>query len=188
MSKKFSRLMQAMRRRIWLGLPLGLFVFVGFIVFAVGGFQTMMHVTNQNEFCYACHVGMDTIVEEYQASPHFVSDDEVHATCADCHVPIDFVGKIVTKTKASADIYYMLIGTINMENFESERLRLAEHVWHEMEANDSQACRNCHNEEQNFDLAKQPARARTNHQKMDALESTCIDCHYGIAHKRPTEL
>lgn len=60
-------------RKWMLGIPIG-----GLLAFILGGaaisvFHFGMDYTNSNEFCYSCHIGMDTIVEEYQASPHFKS-------------------------------------------------------------------------------------------------------------------
>ena len=171
------------------GWPLGVFVVAALLVFGSASFQGMMYVTNQNQFCYSCHIGMDTIVEEYQRSVHFIEGQEPRATCADCHVPHDFIGKMIVKTMAIADIWYMLIGKINMENFEDNRLRMAEHVWKSFDGSDSAACRYCHNSSkpENWNLLKQPARARVNHEKMEWRSQTCIDCHYGIAHKRPSK-
>lgn len=178
---KSQRLWRWLKKPLLLGIPIGVFV----LLLGIAGFQGVMVASNQNAFCFSCHLKMDTIVQEYQASPHYVSEDEVHATCADCHVPHEFVDKMKVKIVATADIYYMLTGKITKENFEQERPRLAGIVWEEMIATDSANCRHCHTGE-NFDLASQPQRARLNHQQMEARGETCIDCHTGIAHKRIT--
>ncbi|CZF83031.1 Cytochrome c-type protein NapC [Grimontia celer] len=177
------------RERLWrwlkkpwlLSIPIGIYL----LVIGLAGFQSVMVASNQNVFCFSCHLKMDTIVQEYKASPHYVSEDKVHATCADCHVPHEFVDKMRVKITATADIYYMFIGKITKENFEQERPRLAQRVWDDMTAENSANCRHCHVGD-NFDLSKQPQRARLNHQQMDARGETCIDCHTGIAHKRIT--
>lgn len=169
-------------KKPWLlSIPIGVYL----LVIGIAGFQGVMVASNQNAFCFSCHLKMDTIVQEYKASPHYVSEEDIHATCADCHVPNEFVDKMRVKIAATADIYYMLTGKITKENFEQERPRLAQMVWDDMTTNNSANCRHCHSGD-NFNLSRQPQRARLNHQQMDARGETCIDCHTGIAHKRIT--
>lgn len=182
------------RRSIWtpsrkwflLYLPLGAFLAVIVGVGLTAAFHTTMEFTNRNEFCYGCHVGMDTIVEEYQASVHYKNASGVAASCADCHVPKAFIPKMITKTIALKDIYHQWRGTINLENFEAHRLRLAEHVWEGMHSDDSANCKSCHNPE-NWDYEQMPARARLNHspEKWTKKGQSCVDCHSGIAHQKP---
>ena len=176
-----QRLWRWLKKPLLLGIPIGIFL----ALLAVGAFQGVMVASNQNAFCFSCHLSMDTIAQEYKASPHYRSDDEVLATCADCHVPHGFIDKMKVKIAATADIYHMLVGTINKENFEQHRPRLAKMVWEDMLANDSEACRNCHSDN-DFDLSKQPQRARLNHEQMESRGETCINCHTGIAHKHIT--
>ncbi|MGF1756708.1 NapC/NirT family cytochrome c [Photobacterium sagamiensis] len=176
-----QRLWRWLKKPLLLGIPIGIFL----ALLAVGAFQGVMVASNQNAFCFSCHLSMDTIVQEYKASPHYRSDDEVLATCADCHVPHGFIDKMKVKIAATADIYHMMVGTINKENFEQHRPRLAKMVWEDMLANDSEACRSCHVDDK-FDLSKQPQRARLNHEQMESRGETCINCHTGIAHKRIT--
>ncbi|WP_026959060.1 NapC/NirT family cytochrome c [Aliagarivorans taiwanensis] len=176
---KFKKLWGWLKRPWLLGIPIGIYC----IVLLGASFQGAMVASNHNEFCFSCHLSMDTIVQEYKASPHFISDDNVPATCADCHVPHDYVAKLKVKIAATADIYHMLKGTITKETFEEHRPRLAQEVWDHMVADDSANCRHCHQGD-NFDLAKQPQRARLNHEQIEERGETCIDCHTGIAHKR----
>ena len=185
--KKITTSKRSLRQRLWRwlkkpwlwGIPAGIYV----AVLAVGAFHGVIEASSQNVFCYSCHLKMDTIVQEYKASPHYGDEHHVKATCAECHVPNDFVGKMEVKIKALADVYYMLDGRITKENFEQQRPRLAKIVWKDMLADDSANCRHCH-QGKNFDLEKQPQRARLNHQQMKKRGETCIDCHMGIAHKR----
>ncbi|WEM44443.1 NapC/NirT family cytochrome c (plasmid) [Photobacterium sp. DA100] len=169
-----------------LGIPLGGILAFILGAFALGGFHYGMTYTNNNDFCYGCHVGMDTIVEEYEASPHFTNTKGVvAATCSDCHVPQEFFPKMALKIGASVDIIHMITGKINLENFESEhRPRLAEKVTHEFKENDSKQCRYCHDVTQ-MDFENQSRNASRRHQTMEARGLTCIDCHAGIAHKLP---
>lgn len=184
---RWRKLWESPKRRYLLGIPLGGFLMVAVGAVALGAFNGVINYTNTNEFCYGCHVGMDTIVEEYHASGHFNNATGVSATCADCHVPKEpFIDKMWTKVKATKDVYHQLVGTINLENFEENRLRMAEHVWEIMKANDSRECRSCHDPKR-WDLALQPKRAQNHHdqERWKERDETCIDCHYGIAHKRP---
>ncbi|CAH0540630.1 NapC/NirT family cytochrome c [Vibrio marisflavi] len=168
-----------LKKPLLLGIPIGVFV----LLLAIGSFQGVMTLTNQNAFCFSCHLKMDTIVQEYKASDHYMRNGKVIATCADCHVPHDFVDKMKVKIMATADIYYMLAGTITKENFEQHRPELAQKVWDTMEKDNSANCRYCHTGS-NFDLTKQPQRAKLNHEQLGKTGKTCIDCHTGIAHKR----
>ncbi|HDM8037781.1 TPA: NapC/NirT family cytochrome c [Vibrio fluvialis] len=180
-TSRLKRLWQWLKKPLLLGIPIGVFVLLA----GAASFQGVMVASNQNAFCFSCHLSMDTIVQEYQASPHYVDENTIHATCADCHVPHEFIDKMKVKIVATADIYHMLVGTITKENFEQHRPRLAQMVWDDMVANDSANCRHCHFGD-NFDLSKQPQRARLNHEQMTKRGETCIDCHTGIAHKRIT--
>jgi cytochrome c-type protein NapC len=61
---------------------------------------------------------------------------------------------------------------------------LAQRVWKRMKETDSHECRNCHHAEK-MDADKQTEKAKARHAKGKAEGLTCIDCHYGIAHKEP---
>lgn len=174
-------------RRWWLlGIPLGGWLFLVLGAVALVATAGVLEYTNRNEFCYGCHVGRDTVVEEYHDSIHFSNRSGVQASCADCHVPKELIPKLKVKIIAISDIYHQITGKINLENFESHRLRQAEHVWHELKETDSRTCRSCHNA-LFFDREEQPTRARTHHdpRRWEARGETCIDCHTGVAHKRP---
>jgi cytochrome c-type protein NapC len=155
-----------------------------------GGFNTAMEATNTMEFCVSCHEMRDTVYEEYKTSVHYKNASGVRAICSDCHVPHEWLPKMVRKVQASNEIYHKLMGSIDTpEKFEAKRLQLATHVWDTMKANDSHECRNCHSWDA-MDFDKQRARSR---EKMEPVAlghgtadgSTCIDCHKGIAHKLP---
>jgi len=150
-----------------------------------GGFNTFMEYTNTLDFCISCHEMRDTVYEEYIGSPHYKNPSGVRAICADCHVPKAWTAKLIRKIKATRELYHKVVGTIDTkEKFEAHRQELAERVWAEMEANDSRECRNCH-DYGTMEFDKQAHRAR---EKMEpAMEEgkTCIECHKGIAHKKP---
>jgi nitrate/TMAO reductase-like tetraheme cytochrome c subunit len=150
-----------------------------------GVFTTGMAYTNTPEFCMSCHEMADNVGAEWKQSVHYKSASGVRAGCADCHVPKELGPKLWRKIMAANDVYHHLLGTIDTpEKFEEHRAELAERVWARMEANDSRECRSCHSYEA-MDFHKQTLRAQ---EKMkEGLEEgkTCIECHTGVAHKRP---
>lgn len=170
----------------WILLPLGGWLALMIGVLSWASFNGVMHVTSTNEFCYGCHIGSDTIVEEYQVSSHFQNERGFVATCADCHIPHEFVPKLITKVKATGDVYHQLVGTITLENFESHRPAQAQGVWDRMNDNDSRACRHCHNPDL-WQRSLQPARAQISHNPAfwEEKDLTCISCHKGLAHALP---
>lgn len=174
-------------KKSWLlFLPAG--AFAALIVGAMGyfTFETTLHATSTNQFCYSCHIGMDTMVEEYQRSVHFNNETGVIATCADCHIPQEFLPKMKVKILAIGDVYHKLTGKITLDNYEEHRLEMASNIWHELKENDSRECRTCHNPE-NWNLDKQSPKAQIQHDVEFWAENnkTCISCHKGVAHLMP---
>lgn len=161
--------------------------FVGGIVFW-GGFNTAMEATNTLEFCISCHEMRDTVYEEYKQTIHYSNRTGVRAVCSDCHVPKDWAHKMARKVKASGEIWGKLTGTIDTpEKFEAKRLELATHEWDRMKKSDSRECRNCHSFD-GMDTEKQKNRASKMHKIAQSDNKTCIDCHKGIAHKKPKNM
>jgi nitrate/TMAO reductase-like tetraheme cytochrome c subunit len=151
-----------------------------------GGFNTVVEQTNSLAFCTSCHE-MSYVYEEYRESIHYKNASGVRAICSDCHVPREWLPKMVRKVQASNELYHKMIGTIDTrEKFEARRLEMAEHVWETMRATDSRECRNCHSFE-SMDFHKQERRAAEKMQKVVDKKTgeTCIECHKGIAHKLP---
>ncbi|MEL6091592.1 cytochrome c-type protein NapC [Plesiomonas shigelloides] len=184
---------QGLLRRLWQWwrrpsrLALGTLLIIGFIagVLFWGGFNTGMEMANTESFCISCHEMKDNVYEEYMETIHYSNRSGVRATCPDCHVPHEFVPKMVRKIKASKELYAKALGLIDTpQKFEAHRLQMAQNEWARMKANNSQECRNCHNFD-SMDLSVQKTVASKMHaQAMDAGK-TCIDCHKGIAHKLP---
>jgi len=145
-----------------------------------------MDQSNTMEFCISCHEMHDNVYQEYTKTIHFKNASGVRATCADCHVPKEWLPKLLRKIKATNELYHHFAGTIDTpEKFEANRLTMAERVWASMIESDSQECRNCHSHE-SMDFHKQRRRSA---EKMQAAfkegEQTCIECHKGIAHSKP---
>jgi cytochrome c-type protein NapC len=160
--------------------------FVAGIIFW-GGFNTGMEMTNTLEFCTTCHEMRDTVYQEYKETIHYTNRTGVRAICSDCHVPKDWVHKMIRKSQASLEVWGKITGSIDTkEKFEAKRMQLATHEWARMKDSNSRECRNCHN----FDAMSAELQKQTPYRKhMKAKEEgkTCIDCHKGIAHKLPKE-
>jgi cytochrome c-type protein NapC len=168
----------------WSVLTLSLVGFIAGIVFW-GGFNTAMEATNTLGFCTGCHEMRNTVFVEYQETIHFRNRSGVRATCSDCHVPKEWGPKLVRKIQATNELYGKLVGTIDTpQKFEAKRAELAAHVWKRMKETDSLECRNCH-DAASMSADKQTEKAQARHAKARKEGLTCIDCHYGIAHKEP---
>ena len=167
-----------------MGLVSVVVVFAAGIVFW-GGFNTVMEWTNTEKFCISCHEMQENVFVEYRNTIHYQNRTGVRAICSDCHVPKEWVPKMIRKVQASREVWGKIMGTIDTpEKFEANRLRLAQNEWRRMKANNSQECRNCHSFEY-FDYSVQGRRSNQAHQTGLAEGQTCIDCHKGIAHRLP---
>jgi cytochrome c-type protein NapC len=141
--------------------------------------------TNTEKFCIGCHEMRDNVYAEFKGTIHDVNRTGVRAICSDCHVPREPVAMIQRKFKATLELWGHFRGVIDTpEKFEAHRAQLAQNVWRRMKETDSLECRNCHRAEK-MDPDKQSDRAKARHAKGRAEGKTCIDCHYGIAHKEP---
>jgi cytochrome c-type protein NapC len=177
-----KRLLDWLRRPAALGSTLLAGGLAGILLW--GGFNTAMEQTNSLSFCVSCHE-MTPVYEEYKQSVHYRNASGVRAICSDCHVPRDWTHKLVRKVQASGELWHKLAGTIDTpEKFEARRAVLAERVWQGMRANDSRECRNCHAYDA-MDFHKQADRAREKMEDAARQGKTCIECHQGIAHRKP---
>jgi nitrate/TMAO reductase-like tetraheme cytochrome c subunit len=148
-----------------------------------GGFNTAMEATNTMPFCISCHEMRDNVYKEYKHTIHAQNRTGVSASCSDCHVPKEWVHKIVRKIEASNELLHHFLGTIDTpEKFDKKRTVLAQSVWRSMKKTDSRECRNCHTIESMNPEFQRP-RARKQHMEAMKNGNTCIDCHKGIAHK-----
>ena len=150
-----------------------------------GAFNTALELTNREAFCIGCHEMEQNVYAEYQNTVHYSNRSGVRATCPDCHVPKEWLPKMMRKMQASNEVLHKLLGSIDTpEKFNAKRLELAKHEWARMKNNDSRECRNCHNFA-SFDYGAQGRRSAEMHQTGLNEGKTCIDCHKGIAHKLP---
>ena len=185
MSNAVRRLWDVLRRPSSKYSLLGLLV-VGAIAGVVfwGGFNTVLEATNTMKFCTSCHE-MGPVYSEYKETIHYSNRSGVRATCPDCHVPKEWVPKILRKIEATGSCTGKMTGTISTPaKFEANRTRLAQKEWGRMKANDSLACRNCHSTE-GMSPEKQSEKAKAAMPRESRRARTCIDCHFGIAHNEP---
>ena len=141
--------------------------------------------TETEKFCTGCHEMRDNVYAEYKDTIHARNRSGVRAICSDCHVPHEPVALIKRKFAATWEVWGHLTGSIDTPaKFEAARHSLAMRVWKRMKETDSLECRNCHTESA-MDPEKQSDKAKSRHAKGHAEGKTCIDCHFGIAHKEP---
>lgn len=174
-----------MQRRNWLkAVGIGVVVVVAAALLMVGGAAGLAW-TNTEAFCIGCHEMRSTVYAEYKDTVHDRNRTGVRAVCSDCHVPREPGPLIARKMRATFELWGHFTGVIDTpEKFESHRSMLAQRVWKRMKETDSHECRNCHIAEK-MDSDKQTEKAKARHAKGKAEGLTCIDCHFGIAHKEP---
>ena len=185
-----SRWLDRLRTGLGRHTPLKLVIVAGLIglvvgVTAVAGTGAGLAWTNTEQFCISCHEMKDNVYAEYKDTIHDKNRSGVRATCPDCHVPHEFGPKMVRKVHATWELYGAIVGKINTkEKFEAHRYEMARRVWTQMKATDSRECHNCHNPA-GWSKDLQSAKAQARHAKGLGEGKTCIDCHFGIAHKEP---
>jgi cytochrome c-type protein NapC len=173
-------------RWIAAGMIAGLVLFIVLIgaSLVVGGAAGLAW-TETLGFCTGCHEMRDNVYAEYKGTIHDSNRAGVVAICSDCHVPKEPVALIKRKMAATFELIGHFRGVIDTkEKFEKERTELAHHVWKRMKETDSLECRNCH-DAKHMDPSLQSEKAQTRHARMKTEGKTCIDCHFGIAHKEP---
>jgi cytochrome c-type protein NapC len=180
-----TRIVRAIKgSRLLFGLVAGVGALVLISLFAVSGAAGLAW-TNTEEFCILCHEMRNNVYAEFQDTPHDKNRTGVRAICSDCHVPRDPAAMIARKMRATFELWGHFTGAIDTkEKFEAHRYELAKRVWTRMKQTDSRECRNCHSERA-MKLDLQSERAKKRHEKAQADGRTCIDCHYGIAHREP---
>jgi len=185
----FGNFLDRVRARLGRYAPLKLALvatFTGVVigVGAIAGVAAGLDHTHTEAFCIGCHE-LRVPYDEYKGTIHDTNRSGVRATCPDCHEPHDFGPKLLREVDASRELVSSLRGKIDTpEKFEALRHEMAAIVWQRMKNNDSRECRHCHNAAA-MSKEAQSAKAWSRHQKAKTDGKTCIDCHFGIAHKEP---
>lgn len=155
---------------------------LGLGALAVVAFEQTMHYTSQDAFCMTCH--QDNAGKEWMQSVHYKNPQGVVVSCASCHIPKEFVPKMVVKVGAISDLVGYLQGKISTpEKYEALRLEMAQHEWARLKANGAQECRNCHRVE-SMDNPDMPF-VKDEHLAAAKAGQICTDCHQGVAHTPP---
>lgn len=174
-------------RKAWWAL-IGIALLIG--VASWRGFEAFVEYSDSLEFCVSCHEMNQLVYPEYKETIHYKNRTGVRVICSDCHVPKPWTQKMVRKIKASNELWHKMMGSIDTpEKFEAKRLELAENVWAQLDATNSQECRNCHAYEA-MDFHKQKRQASRSMQraaKRGKNGNNCIECHKGVAHKLPDD-
>ena len=170
------------RIRLGLGVTLVALLVAGTLM---AGGAAGLAWTNTEGFCIGCHEMRDNVYAEFKDTIHDKNRSGVRAVCSDCHVPREPLPMLQRKVRATFELWGHLVGAIDTkEKFEKHRYELAKRVWTRMKLTDSHECRNCHHAAA-MDPDKQSEKAKARHAKGRAEGKTCIDCHFGIAHKEP---
>jgi len=185
-----TKLLDRLRAKLGTYAPLKLAIVAGLIgllvgTFAFAGMTAGLAWTNTESFCIGCHEMRDNVYAEYKDTIHDKNRSGVRATCPDCHVPHELGPKLMRKVQATGELWGAITGKIDTkEKFQAHRYDMAKHVWKRMKTTDSLECRNCHSVA-GFSKDLQSEKAQARHAKGLAEGKTCIDCHFGIAHKEP---
>jgi cytochrome c-type protein NapC len=155
------------------------------IILGIGGllaFDATMHATSTEAFCTSCHEMHDNPLVQLEKTNHFQNASGVTASCSDCHLPHEFIPKMIRKVEAAREVWGHMTGIIDTpEKYAAHAPAMKEREINRLKANDSQECRNCH-DAQKMLLAVQSSKAQRFHKKLLSGKATCIDCHAGIAH------
>jgi cytochrome c-type protein NapC len=147
-------------------------------------FDFSLHATSTETFCISCHEMEANPYAQLQKTSHYNNAAGVRPTCSDCHVPKEFVPKMIRKVEAAREVWGTITGKINTpEKYIAHTPVMKAREIARIKANDSQECRNCHEPERML-LGAQSTKAREYHQAMPGNGKTCIDCHAGIAHPK----
>jgi cytochrome c-type protein NapC len=145
-------------------------------------FDYSLHATSTESFCTSCHEMEVNPYAQLKKTSHYNNAAGVRPTCSDCHVPKEFVPKMIRKIEAAREVWGTIIGKINTpEKYIAHTPIMKAREIARLKANDSQECRNCHEVERML-MELQSAKAQKYHQAVANKGKTCIDCHAGIAH------
>ncbi len=160
---------------------------LGLGVLGVIAFDATMEATSTEAFCSSsCHE-MTIPTEQLMQTSHYANADGVRADCADCHIPKEFVPKMIRKVEAAREVWGSITGVIDTpEKYAAHAPKMKAREIARLKANDSQECRNCH-EADKMVAELQTAKAQKYHSALESQGKTCIDCHTGIAHPLHTE-
>ncbi len=145
-------------------------------------FEVSMAATSTEEFCTSCHEMSDNPAMMLEGTTHHMNRSGVRPDCAACHIPKEFVPKMIRKIEASREVWGHITGVIDTpEKYAAHAPKMKARELARLRANDSQECRNCH--DVNHMLASlQSHKAQAYHRAGANNDKTCVDCHAGLTH------
>lgn len=145
------------------------------------GFDWTLRATSTDAFCTSCHE-MTIPLAQLQATSHFNNRTGVAASCADCHLPQDFLPKMARKVEAVREVWGHYSGIIDTpQKYAAHAPAMKAREIARLKANDSRECRDCHDTRRMLSVI-QSSKAQRFHRALANNRRTCIDCHAGIAH------
>ncbi len=146
----------SLRPWIAIAIPLGAALGLGLFTFSYA--EGLAYLSNDPNACANCHIMNEQYDGWLKGSHHAV------ATCNDCHVPVDFVGKYMTK---ASNGYHHSKG-FTLQDFH-EPIMIKPHNAQIVQGN----CLRCHGDLVHEILAGSKTAE-------DAVR--CIHCHQGVGH------
>ncbi len=133
---------------------------VGLCAFTAKEAEATSYLSNDPRACVNCHI----MREQYDSWQH--SGHHTAATCNDCHVPVDFLGKYLTKVEHG----YRHSKAFTLQNFH-EPIRITPSSLEVVQQN----CLRCHGEFVSS-IAGHGAPGAA------ATEFDCVHCHSHVGH------
>lgn len=116
----------------------------GIVVGAVGvvGFNFSLQATNTETFCTSCHEMYAQPYQTVQQTTHYNNASGVRPTCSDCHVPHEFIPKMIRKVEAAREVWGSITGMIDTpEKYMAHLDEMKMREINRMRSNDSAGCR-----------------------------------------------
>lgn len=136
--------------------------FLGVGLYTVDFADATSYLSSDPNACVNCHIMRDEL-DGWQKGSHHAT-----ATCNDCHVPHDLIGKYATK----AEHGYRHSKGFTLNNFH-EPIQITQTSLDVVHEN----CLRCHGEFVSQLAAHQPGGVDENRQVID-----CVHCHRGVGH------
>ena len=148
----------------WILLSVVLGVFAGAGTFTFGYGKGSSYLSSNPQACANCHAMQEHFDSWQHSSHHHV------ATCNDCHMPHDFVGKWVAK----ADNGFFHSVAFTFQNYHDPI-----QIKPRNKAITQEACIDCHRD---FVHALLPAESDGTSAAIDNDMLSCVHCHPGVGH------
>ena len=88
---------------------------IGLVIGVIGviAFNATLHATSTEAFCISCHEMEANAYAQLQKTSHFNNTSGVRPTCSDCHVPQEFLPKMIRKVEAAREVWGTMTGIID---------------------------------------------------------------------------